>query len=162
MSYYIFLMIIFAGCIIEPEERTVYRDRVVYSDSLIYVTVPGDMPLQFSDTGIFEGQFTQGFGVIFVCQAYNPTGKDWYGHPYLKIYTTDYPVGPNDGFKQSDLIGKANGIFTHGVENNGIPIDTLNYVQGQSYRVVFVFMPVDYSLIKEYYYILWGVIPDNG
>jgi hypothetical protein len=156
------IIFLFVGCIFEPEPQTIYKDRIVYSDTLIYVDVTDNMPLQFSDTGIFEGQFVHGFGVIFVCLAYNPTLKDWYGHPYLKIYSTDNYVEPDDGFKERDLISKSNGIFTHGIENNGMPIDTLRYVQSQSYRVVFVFMPVQYSDLKEYYYILWGVMPDGN
>jgi hypothetical protein len=145
------LTLLFIGCALEPEVKTVFKDRIVEVE-----TVYGDVPLLYAEVRFWEGysDWKNANGITAWFVVYNPTDEDWYGHPEIRIYSTSEFVESDSTFENEDLIYKGQGILTTDLEYNLSPVDTLNYVPGNGYRYALVFVEIDYDELQQYYYAL--------
>ena len=142
----IFVAIISAGCLrnpvgIDPEVIEVYKGI----DSLQYA-------------GYFsileKSAWTGEYGITFYTTAHNTGEKDWYGHPSVDIYTSNTLL---TSFNKEDFIGHGEGILTTRVDRYYIvPIDTVEFIPSKRIMESLTFVPIDYSDLKMYYYVLWS------
>ncbi len=150
--FYIFILSLLVGCVLEPEEKIVYKDRIINVGIIV-----GNVPLEYSYTEMWE--YSNGIALWVVAQ--NLSDTDWYGHPELRIYTTDEPMDKDRFLTEYDLISTGIGVLTTGIGYNYIPVDTVYFIPGPGFRHSITFAKFDRDGLKQYYYALWRFVPDN-
>ena len=155
--FYIFILLLFVSCVLEPEKEYVFQDRIVYIE-----TVTGDMPLLFSIAETMPGKLNNVYGVLFRATVYNPSDLAWYGYPELRIYTIEEEINMDSTFAPTDLLYKAKGVLCSGINAyTFMPIDTVAFVPTNGFRWAWVFVEVDYNEMKPYKYYLWRFVSDR-
>lgn len=146
------------SCVMEPEKEYVYKDRLVYVES-----ITGDVPLQYSYTEMFEiySAWKQKQGMLLWIIAYNLSDEDWYGYPEIRIYTTDEPMNIDDSLNEYDLISRGIGVLATEISYNLIPQDSVEFIPANTYRQSLTFAEVNPDEIKQYYYVLWRFVKDS-
>ena len=149
---YATIIVLLFGCLrnpagIEPEIIKVEVYKGV--DSLQYLG-------HYSN--LMDSKWGGGYGVIFFTAAYN-TGKDWYGHPEVDIYTSDVLLKT---FTHENFLGHAEGILSTDITGHDVmPIDTVDFIPSNEYRESLTFVPVNRVDLKMYYYVLWSFENDT-
>jgi hypothetical protein len=156
--FYIFILSLFIGCVLEPDVKTVYKDRIVNVGIII-----GDVPLEYSYTNMWEAQsyWKDDYGMLLWVVAQNLSDTNWYGHPELRIYTTDEPMDEDSYLTEYDLISTGIGVLTTEIGYNYVPVDTADFIPSPGFRHSLTFARIDYSALKQYYYGLWRFVPAN-
>ncbi len=155
---YVFILSLFIGCVLEPEVKTIYKDRII---SIGIIT--GDVPLEYSYTNMWEGYsyWKNESGMLLWVVAQNLSDTSWYGHPELRIYTTDEPMDKDRHLTEYDLVSTGIGVLTTDVDYNYIPVDTVEFIPAPGFRHSLAFTKIDRSALKQHYYALWRFVPDN-
>lgn len=156
---YIFILSLLVGCVLDPEVNTVFKDRIINVGIII-----GDVPLEYSYTNMWEGYsyWKDARGMSLWVIAQNLADTSWYGHPELRIYTTDEPMDKDRYLTEHDLISTGIGVLTTGITYNYIPIDTVEFIPAPGFRHSLTFTKIDYNALKQYYYALWRFVPANA
>ncbi len=150
--FYIFILSLFIGCVLDSEIKTVFKDRIVNVGIIM-----GNVPLEYSYTEMWE--YSNGIALWVVAQ--NLSDTSWYGYPELRIYTTDEPMDEGRFLTKHDLVSTGIGVLTTGIGYNYVPVDTVEFIPAPGFRHSLTFAKIDYSTLKQYYYALWRFVPDN-
>ncbi len=155
---FIFILSLFIGCVLEPEVKTVFKDRIVNVG-----IITGNIPLEYSYTDMWKGysDWKDDSGMLLWVVVQNLSNTNWYGHPELRIYTTDEPMDKDRYLTKYDLVAEGIGILTTKVTYNYVPLDTVEFIPAPGFRHSLTFAKIDYSALKQYYYALWRFVPDN-
>ncbi len=152
------IFILLSGCVLEPDIKTVFKDRIVNVG-----IITGNVPLEYSYTNMWEGysywKDEQGISLWVVAQ--NLSDTSWYGHPELRIYTTDEPMDKDRFLTEYDLISKEIGVLTTNIDYYYIPVDTVHFIPSPGFRHSLTFAKINSNELKQYYYVLWRFVPTN-
>lgn len=153
----IFILLLL-GCVLEPDIKTVYKDRIVNVGIII-----GNVPLEYSYTSMWEGYsyWKDESGISLWVVAQNLADTSWYGHPELRIYTTDEPMDKDHHLTEYDLISEENGVLTTDIGYYYTPVDTVYFIPSPGFRHSLTFAKINYDELKQYYYALWRFVPSN-
>lgn len=159
IKIYIFIFILlFTGCVLEPEKEYIYAEREIYVGEII-----GDVPLQYSYTEIYPGysRWKDAEGMLLKIVAYNLSDSAWYGYPEIRIYTVDEPMDIGKSFTSHDLLVKDIGVLTTDIDDYYRPTNIVDFIPPHEYVHALAFAEYDYRELKLYYYVLWRFIPTN-
>lgn len=157
----IFILLLFS-CGLEPEKEYIYRDRIINVGEIIE-----DVPLQYSYTIMMNVPYKAIWfedpemvdGTLLWVIAQNISDQQWYGHPEIRVYTTDEPMKIGSTLTDYDLAVKENGILVTEIDYNYVPQEIVVFIPPREYRHGLAFAKTDYDALKQYVYVLWRFVP---